>query len=388
MIRNLFALLIGCHVLTAGAAGMQVLSAHGEVTATGSGGAAPVKTGDILSNEFTVRTGPDGMLQLRDENGSTAMIPANSEVAFSDDGKGKLVLLAGGVSLLQSAGHRTVESAGTRLRSDGYLRLRLCGQGCAHDKGLYGKALSGEVIIEYQGGRSVLRGKSFFAEQNGKRPKVLPRTPHLLAEDNQLARASAAKTALADTINEGMEAFKQGDYAKARDRLSNARQQSPLNPVLSYYLGLSALELKDNSQALEHLQAFNKEDPEEARSKGSLQLVTLLMSNQLQEEAKLAIQQENAISTRPPEPNSIAVHPFLSLKDPAYAILAKGIAAMVISDLSQVPGLKVLERQKVQKIMDEIKLSSSGLVSQDTLVRGGRLMRAEKVVVGSFGVEK
>jgi curli biogenesis system outer membrane secretion channel CsgG len=81
------------------------------------------------------------------------------------------------------------------------------------------------------------------------------------------------------------------------------------------------------------------------------------------------------------------VQAFSNRGDASYAALAKGIAAMVISDLSKVPGLKLLERQKVQKLVDEIQLSESGLVSQDNQVKAGRLMRAEKIVVGSFGVQ-
>ena len=98
--------------------------------------------------------------------------------------------------------------------------------------------------------------------------------------------------------------------------------------------------------------------------------------------------QEKALSTSPPEPNSIAVQTFSSRGDPIYQAMAKGIAAMIIADLSNIPGLKVLEREKVQKLMAEIALGESGLAESSTAVRTGRMMRAEKVIVGSFGVKQ
>jgi hypothetical protein len=167
----------------------------------------------------------------------------------------------------------------------------------------------------------------------------------------------------------------------------SVREKSPTEKIVAYYLGLTALELKDNDAALNYLQQYARDDPDTARERGVNQLVTLLLTKQLQDEVKQALQQENKLTQDKPEPNTIAVQAFTNRGDPAYAALAKGIAAMVITDLSKIPGLKVLERQKVQKLMDEISLSESGLVSQDNLVKAGRLMRAEKVVVGSFGVQ-
>ncbi len=56
--------------------------------------------------------------------------------------------------------------------------------------------------------------------------------------------------------------------------------------------------------------------------------------------------------------------------------LGKGLAALIIADLSKVPGLKVLERQKIDKIRDEIELSESGLVKENSKVEN-KLMKEE-----------
>ena len=83
----------------------------------------------------------------------------------------------------------------------------------------------------------------------------------------------------------------------------------------------------------------------------------------------------------------MAVLPFMNRGDPAQATLSKGLTAMVISDLSKIPDLKVLERAKLQKLLDEMKLSDSGLVEQKSAIRAGRLMKAEKIMLGDYQLQ-
>ena len=100
-----------------------------------------------------------------------------------------------------------------------------------------------------------------------------------------------------------------------------------------------------------------------------------------------AVAREQDVVATPPEPGSIAVQAFVNQGDESYRAMAKGLAAMIIADLSKVPGLKVLEREKVQLLLDEMKLGDAGLADPAGAVRSGRLMRAEKVIVGNFEVQ-
>ncbi len=66
-----------------------------------------------------------------------------------------------------------------------------------------------------------------------------------------------------------------------------------------------------------------------------------------------------------------------------YNMLKKGVNALIIVELMKVPGLKVLERTKIEKLLDEIALSQSGLVNENTAVRAGRIMMPDvEVIVG------
>ncbi len=52
----------------------------------------------------------------------------------------------------------------------------------------------------------------------------------------------------------------------------------------------------------------------------------------------------------------------------------KSYSGIIISELMKTPGLIVLERQKISKLLAEIELSESGLVSEETKVKSGRIM--------------
>jgi len=56
----------------------------------------------------------------------------------------------------------------------------------------------------------------------------------------------------------------------------------------------------------------------------------------------------------------------------------------MITDLSKVGRLRLLERERVQALVDEMKLSDEGRTDPVTGARSGRLLRAERVVQGSL----
>lgn len=60
----------------------------------------------------------------------------------------------------------------------------------------------------------------------------------------------------------------------------------------------------------------------------------------------------------------------------------RAIVAMIAVDLARVPGLTVLEREKVELLTQELRLSASALVDPATAARPGRLLGAGTVVGG------
>jgi TolB-like protein len=64
--------------------------------------------------------------------------------------------------------------------------------------------------------------------------------------------------------------------------------------------------------------------------------------------------------------------------------LQKGLALMLITDLSKVRSIQVLERVKVQALIEEMGLGVSGLVEPDTAPRVGKLLGAQWLVGGDI----
>jgi len=95
------------------------------------------------------------------------------------------------------------------------------------------------------------------------------------------------------------------------------------------------------------------------------------------EELNEATKDENAIT--------VAIAYFDNTGDEAsMEKLKKGLADMLISDLSNVRMLKIVERDKLESILKEQKLSNTKEFDSSTAVTIGKLLGAKQIVVGSF----
>src|SRR5574341_742288 len=68
-----------------------------------------------------------------------------------------------------------------------------------------------------------------------------------------------------------------------------------------------------------------------------------------------------------------------------FDALEVGIAAMLISELSSNPAARIVEREDIQKILEEQNMGSSGRVDPQTAARIGKLVGARYVVAGRDG---
>ena len=113
--------------------------------------------------------------------------------------------------------------------------------------------------------------------------------------------------------------------------------------------------------------------------------IKILFRQQMQIEAKKALVEESQLDVSAIPVNTIAVLYFenkgsLRSLDP----LQKGIAEMMITDFSKVHSVKVVERIRLQKLMEELNFGESGLVDEKSAPRLGKLLGAFRLVKGSF----
>jgi len=67
-----------------------------------------------------------------------------------------------------------------------------------------------------------------------------------------------------------------------------------------------------------------------------------------------------------------------------YDPLGKGIASMMISDLSTVQEIQLLERERMQDLVKEIDAQHTKYFDSTTAVKVGKMVGAEYIVVGAF----
>jgi len=113
----------------------------------------------------------------------------------------------------------------------------------------------------------------------------------------------------------------------------------------------------------------------------------MLMQEEIAKNIRAAIRRERNIRTDDFPKNTIAVLYFINQdQDPEWEPLSKGIAEMIITDLAQVKKLKVVERIKLQKLIDEMNFVQSDLANPKTVPRFGKLLRARTLVNGGFTI--
>jgi TolB-like protein len=167
----------------------------------------------------------------------------------------------------------------------------------------------------------------------------------------------------------------------ARDLLQ--RSPAPGDPNLSLLLGLTYEDLGQYSDADEIYRTLLRTGVSRqlrSRVAGRQQLVQREAWRQM---AREALEREQELSGRAAEPAQVAVFPFrMVAADEALRPLARALADMLVTDLSQTDRLRILERAQVQMLIDEMRLAEEGLVDPNTAARSGQMLGAGRIVQG------
>jgi TolB-like protein len=71
----------------------------------------------------------------------------------------------------------------------------------------------------------------------------------------------------------------------------------------------------------------------------------------------------------------------------SYAPLSKGMAEMLITELAQNSAVRVVERDRLQTVLEEQNLQKSDRVDQETAVRLGKTLGARHMLLGTFVID-
>jgi TolB-like protein len=71
-------------------------------------------------------------------------------------------------------------------------------------------------------------------------------------------------------------------------------------------------------------------------------------------------------------------------KDEEMGLLRKGLAQMLISDLSGAEGVRLVERERLEDVLAELKLGQKAAIDPKTAAKVGKLLGAQHMVLGSY----
>lgn len=189
-------------------------------------------------------------------------------------------------------------------------------------------------------------------------------------------------------IDDGIGAYQQGQYEEAITKLTQARTLLPSHSPTALYLGLAYLKQNKTTEAIAAwreyvtLQPYTEKERKENLPQTIPQYLTVLLREENHRTAQEAIAREQMLGTG--NPQTVAITYYRNLGSPQLLPLQKGLTALLISDVSQVPDLKVVERDRLQALLEELRLGTTGLVDQKTAPKVGRLLGAGKVATGTY----
>ncbi len=176
-----------------------------------------------------------------------------------------------------------------------------------------------------------------------------------------------------------------GRFADARRTAARTLELQPANDEARVYLGLSYEGLAQFDSARATYTRLLAARPSEAVRRLLAGRLAMMTRAELVWAARQAIARESLLAQTPPSPNTVAVMPFQYVgSDSAIRPLERGLAALVVTDLSRVGQLRVVERARLQALLDELGLAHSDRLDPATGARSGRLVRAAEVVQGQF----
>jgi len=73
-----------------------------------------------------------------------------------------------------------------------------------------------------------------------------------------------------------------------------------------------------------------------------------------------------------------------TIADTEYQWLSKGLADMIISDLNGLPGIRIIERESLEKVLQEQALSLTGLTEEGSATEIGKLLQADQLIYGAY----
>ncbi|MDB4881071.1 MAG: hypothetical protein JWL60_2517 [Gemmatimonadetes bacterium] len=208
-------------------------------------------------------------------------------------------------------------------------------------------------------------------------------SPDAIARLERQQRASPSSAPVHRAL--GIAYYRADRHADARAALETASRLDARDGTTALYLGLAAEALNDLPAAKRAYGSY-LQFGRTSRVRSQLQSrLAALTRRELTTDARAALAQERTLGTDSAAARTVAVMPLrFSGADTALKPLERGFAELLITDLARSPQLVLVERSRMQALLDEMALATSGVTDASTSARAGHLLRAGRVVQGAL----
>jgi len=188
----------------------------------------------------------------------------------------------------------------------------------------------------------------------------------------------------------GLGYLKTGRLDGAIEEFKAVLAVNPEHPQAVLYLGMAYLKQNRFREAVKVWRSY-KGKMLPLVQKAIKRQMTLLLMKVNQRSAEKAMQKEKQLqeagAVAKIEPNVVAVCYYQDFSpDKSMRAFQKGLAAMMITTFSKIKSIRVVERLRLQALLEEMALGMTGIVDQKTAPRVGRLVGAGRMVTGSLSL--
>lgn len=176
-------------------------------------------------------------------------------------------------------------------------------------------------------------------------------------------------------------------FEKAGKIFRAVLEKDPLFGQATYYMGMTYEGMGDDFKAIDLYQSFADLSPDDSYRNIIVGRLDWLKRSTYSRQVQQAVQQAPMLRVETLNPKSVAVLYFMSLsEEPRWRPLQKGLAELIARDLRGVAGVEVVDRLKINALMQEQGLSVSDLNDENSISRLAKSLECFHIVNGSFMV--
>lgn len=180
-----------------------------------------------------------------------------------------------------------------------------------------------------------------------------------------------------------------GRVDEAQELVAALAEHAPDDPGLLVMQGLLAEDIGDYDAAVGFYRDFLAESTQGTLRDEVEWRLEAARVEALRADVRDALAREEELAQTQPDPATVGVFPFVfEGGDPQYEPLALVLPELLTTDLGITGRLTVIERTKIQALLNELQLGESGRVEEATAARSGRLLGSGHIVQGRFRIEE